>query len=462
MKNYDIAIVGSGPAGYVAAIRAGQLGLKTVIFEKADLGGICLNHGCIPSKTLLKTGQVMTDILNSDDFGIDLGGSKPKVDCAKLMARKDKVIGQLQRGVTGLLKANKADVVKGEAVCKSAGQVECGGEVYSCKNLLIATGSTDIRPSIKGLDAAYKSGFAVDTKAALQIDSVPKTVAVYGSGVYATEFACMYSALGAEVTYLLDADSVMPNIDKEIVKQLETGMRRAKIKIVNAEITGVGKNKITYTSKGKPAELAADRLIVSTGRTANMAGLEKLNLKTIKTATGGQAFQTDEYCRSSSAGVYVIGDANGKTMMAHSASAEAIAVVESVHSGNPRKLNYNNIPVCVYSYPEIAVTGLTEDQAKEQGFDIETSKFNIAANGKALTESQGRGMVKLVIDKKYRQVLGVHILAPNATELISEAVLAIDLEATADDLSLAVHPHPTIAEMVMEAGHLASGKKIHG
>lgn len=460
MKKYDIAIIGAGPAGYVAAIRAGKLGFKTVIFEAEKLGGVCLNHGCIPSKTLIKTAKVLNDVKKADSFGISLKADEISIDCKKLMKRKDKIIRQLNRGVGGLLKAAKVEVVEAFANVKSNTELEANGEIYQFKHLIIATGSSDSVPNFPNIEKFIESNFVINSKTALNLDKIPETMLIYGSGIIATEFACMYNAFGTKVTYLLNTkDKIDEKVDKEIDAEMQKSLKKSGIQIIkDAKITNIGENLVKFTAESKEQEISIEKVLICDTRVSNLKGLEKLNLKLKK-----GRIETDKYLATSVKNVYAIGDVNGNTMLAHGASAEAIALVESLKDNQMKRyVNPENVPVCYYTIPEIASVGITEEEAKTRNIDVGTCKFNISANGKAMTENESVGFVKLIYDKKLREFLGMHILAPNATELISEGVIAKELEACIDNFSLAVHPHPTISEMVMEAAHGACDRKIHG
>ncbi len=454
MAQYDIAILGGGPGGYVAAIRAAQRGAKTVLIEKEALGGVCLNVGCIPTKTLLRSAQVYQDIVDAANFGVIVNG-EVKLDWPTMLSRKNKVVQQLTSGVTQLLKANGVDVRHGYGVVQDKNTIIVDGEEIKTKNLIIATGSRPTILPIPGLQEAMDSGIAVDSTGALAFETIPERFIVVGGGVIGIEFAALFSTLGSKVT-VLEKFSILNGLDSDIQSQMRRFLKRRGVEIFeSADVQRFEGSKVFVEVGGEVREFAGDSILISLGRRPNIDAVADLGLELDK---GG--IKTNAKLETNVPGVYAIGDVNGKQMLAHTASAEGIAAVENILGGSA-EIDYNKIPACVYSFPEIAVVGLTEEQAKEQGYDVQTGMFPFAANGKALAEGQTEGFVKIVADKQYGEVLGIHIVGPNATDLIAEAANALQLESTLYDLAETVHPHPTLSEAVMEAAHVALGQPIH-
>lgn len=456
MKEYDIVVLGGGPGGYVAAIKAAQLGAKTALIEKEKVGGVCLNIGCIPTKTLLRSAKVYEDLMNSEKFGIDiLDKSSVQINWPNMQKRKDGIVSKLTGGVKILLKQNGVDVYDGfgEAVDKNT--IKVNDETIKAKNLIVATGSSAAIPKTPGLIEAFENGYAITSTEALSLDSVPKDFIVIGGGVVGVEFAALYNALGSNVT-ILQRSQILRTLDKDVRETLEKILKNKGINLVyGVDIERYENNNIICKVNGEAKTFSADKILISMGRTPNLKGIEKLNLDIQK-----GAIVTDEGLRTNIPGVYAIGDVNGKYMLAHVASAEGIIAVENI-MGKNEKINYDKVPSCIYTFPEVGVVGLTEKEAIKRGHKVITSSFPMTANGKAMAEGDTDGFVKIVADEKYGEVLGVHIIASHATDMIAEAVTTMELEGTVYDLAKAVHPHPTLSEVVMEAAHGAVDKPIH-
>lgn len=457
MTNYDIIVIGSGPGGYVAAIRASQLGFKTAVVEKSELGGICLNWGCIPTKTLLKSAQVYQDIMNSEKYGINIEDkSKVTINWNAMQNRKDAVVKQLTGGVKALLNQNGVDIYLGHGDVVDKNTLEVNGETLQSKKLIIATGSSAMTPSIPGLKESMDGGYTVNSKGILSLKEVPRELIVIGGGVIGIEFAVLFNALGSHVTILQRSDMILRGVDNEIRATMESILLKKGIDIIyGVNFEKFDKNQLTIKIKEETKILKADTILISLGRKANIQGLEKLNL-----AIDKNSIKTNERLETNVEGVYAIGDVNGKFMLAHVASAEGIVAVENILGGNA-KIDYDKIPSCIYSFPEIGVAGLTEEEAIKRGHEVIVSKFPLKANGKALAEGETQGFIKIVADKKYGEILGVHILASHATDMIAEAVTTMQLEGTVHDVAKAIHPHPTLSEAIMEAAHGAIDKPIH-
>lgn len=452
---YDIIIVGAGPGGYVAAIKAAQLGAKVALVEKENIGGVCLNDGCIPTKTFLKSASVMKTINKSDFYGIMT--TKPTFDWSKIVDRKDKVVKQLTGGISFLLKKNKVDVINGFGEVLSSNKVKVGDITYDTKNVIIATGSSPIIPPIEGAKEAYEKGFLYTSKELLHIKDVPKKLVIVGGGVIGVEFATVFKTFGSDVTIIEKLDTILPMMDEDLFKAYTKTLTKEGIKIVTqAEVTKVLDHQVTYKHDGKETTIDADVILMSVGVKPNSKGLEHLNLKMDRAN-----IITNEYLETSVKGIYAIGDVNGKYMYAHVASHEGVVAVNHILGKPTHKMNYDRVPANIYGTPEIASIGLTEKEAKTRGLDYKVSKVPIQAVGKALADGESEGFIKLIVDNKYLEILGAHIFAYNATELISEFAVAMQAEATAYEIAASIHPHPTLSELTFEAALGAIDKPIH-
>ncbi|HPT82402.1 MAG TPA: dihydrolipoyl dehydrogenase [Limnochordia bacterium] len=451
---YKIAILGGGPGGYVAAIRAAQLGANTVLIEAGELGGVCLNQGCIPTKTLLKSARIYHDILNSEAFGVRVEG-RVSPDWAAMQQRKDGVVSQLNSGVQGLLKQNGVEVVRGWGEVLDPHTIQVSGEKISAEHLIIATGSSPAVLPIPGLQEALHSGNAVTSTGALKLKEIPARLIVVGGGVVGMEFAALFNALGSQVT-VLEKFTVLGSLDADLQRYMQRLLQKKGVEIYNgADIQRFEGSQVVAEIKGESRVFSGDVVLVSLGRRPNLNAVSKLGLELER-----GAIRTNERLETSIPGVYAIGDVNGKQMLAHAASAEGLVAVENILGGSAA-IDYDKVPACIYTFPEVAMVGLTEQEALRRGHEVVVGTFPLAANGKALAEGEAEGLIKIVADQKYGEVLGVHIVAAHATDLISEAVLALELEATVHELAKAIHPHPTFSEAVMEAAHAALGQAIH-
>lgn len=456
MKKYDIVVIGAGPGGYVAAIKAGQLGAKVAIIEKNAIGGVCLNIGCIPTKALIKSARVYQEVLNSEEFGITLDQKSVKVDMEKVVKRKDIVVKKLTTGVAMLLKKNKVDIITGEAKIVDKNNIEVNGETIQTNNIIIATGASPVIPPIPGVKEGIESGLILTSKEALSLNKIPTNLVVVGGGVIGIEFATIYASFGSNVTVIEMADNILVNIDDEVRTAYLKSLKKQNINVITkGAVTKVEKDKVIYTLDGKNHEVPADKVLMSVGMRPNTKGLEHLGFEITR-----QGITTNEKLETTVKGIYAIGDVNGKYMLAHVASAEGIIAAENI-MGKNALMDYNKVPSGIYGTPEIANVGLTEQQAKQQGIDYIVSKFPLVANGKSLAEGEVDGFIKIIANKKYNEIIGVHILAPHATDLISEAVVLMELEGTAYELAKAIHPHPTLSESIMEAAHGIIDKPIH-
>ncbi|MFC0269877.1 dihydrolipoyl dehydrogenase [Metabacillus herbersteinensis] len=468
---YDLVILGGGTGGYVAAIRASQLGLKTAIVEKGKLGGTCLHAGCIPSKALLRSAEVYATTKRSEEFGVVTSGVE--LNFLKVQERKQGIIDQLHKGVQHLMKQGKIDVYAGlgRILGPSIFSPMCGtisvemnngeeNEMLLPKNVIVATGS---RPrSLPGLD--IDGQLVLTSDEALELESLPKSIIIVGGGVIGIEWASMLSDFGVEVTVLEYADRILPTEDREISKEMQRVMKKKGVNIVtNAKVLPETLEKaetVTIKAEYKNEEktFTADKLLVSVGRQANVEGigLENTDIKVVK-----GYIETNDVFQTKESHIYAIGDVIGGLQLAHVASHEGIVAVEHIANENPDPIDYSLVSKCVYSTPEVASVGYTEDEAKEKGLDVKIGKFPFKAIGKALVFGESDGFVKLVVDSKTDDLLGVHMIGPHVTDMISEAGLARVLDATPWEISHTIHPHPTLSEAIGEAALAVYGKSIH-
>jgi dihydrolipoamide dehydrogenase len=460
--DYDLIVIGSGPGGYVAAIRASQLGLKTAIVEKESLGGICLNWGCIPTKALLKSAQVFDYLNHAADYGIKTSGGE--VDFEAVIKRSRGVADGMSKGVQFLMKKNKIDVIIGYGSLKSKGTVSvklADGTTkdFTAKHIILATGGRSRElPNLKQ-DGKKVIGY----RQAMILPQKPKSMVVVGSGAIGIEFAYFYNAIGTKVTVVEFLDNIVPLEDEEISKGLARILKKQGIAIMTAstvesvDTNGDGCRVNVKTASGNIV-LEADVVLSAIGISTNIEGigLEENGVKTDK----GKVL-VDDYYQTNVEGVYAIGDIVKGQALAHVASAEGIICVEKIAGHHPEPLNYNNIPGCTYCWPEVASVGYTEKAAKEAGYEIKVGKFPFSASGKASAAGAKDGFVKLIFDAKYGEFLGAHMLGANVTEMIAEVVTARKLEATGHEIIKSVHPHPTMSEAVMEAAADAYGEVIH-
>ena len=456
--NYDIIVLGSGPGGYVAAIKAAQLGSKVAIIEKDNFGGVCLNWGCIPTKTLLKNAKVYQYILNASKYGIDISeDASVSINWERMLERKSKVVDKLTSGVEYLLKKNKIDIYRGFGKVIDKNTLEVNSQIIKCKSLIISTGSSPILPDIKGLKEGVDSGFILTSKEALEPSEVPKELVILGGGVIGIEFATLYSSLGTKVTIIQKIDKILEFLDHDVTEEMVKLLKKSNVEILyNSTIEKVDGNNITIKKGPQNIVMTPDKLLISIGRFANLEGLENLSLKTYR-----RGIVTNEKLETNIPGVYAIGDVNGVFNLAHVASAEGIVAVENIIKKSNSTIDYNKIPNCIYTSPEMAAAGYNEKDARKKFKDIIVSKFPLSANGKALAEGEDTGFIKIIAESSYGEIVGVHIVAPTATDMISEIVTTMELEGTIYDLAKVIHPHPSLSEIVMEAAHGAIDKPIH-
>lgn len=460
--NYDIMIIGSGPGGYVAAIRAAQLGMKTAVVEREALGGVCLNWGCIPTKALLKSAAVFQYLQHAEDYGIK--AKRVDKDFGQVIVRSRSVAEKMSKGVKFLMKKNKIDVISGTAELKPDGVVtvtDAAGKVmdYSARHIVIATGARSRElPNLKQ-DGTRIIGY----REAMTLKTQPKRMVVVGSGAIGAEFAYFYNTMGTELTLIEYMDRLVPVEDEEISQQLLRSFKSQGIKVMtSSEVIAVNnqgnKTKVTVkTPKGEEI-LETDLVLSAVGVKSN---IEQLGLEAVGIETEGDKITVDDFYRTNIAGYYAIGDVVHGPALAHVASAEGILCVEKIAGMEPKPLDYENIPGCTYCAPEIASVGLTEAQARERGYNIRIGKFPFSASGKATANGKTEGFIKVIYDEKYGEWLGCHMIGEGVTELIAEAVAARKLETTGHEILKAVHPHPTLSEALMEATANAYGEAIH-
>ena len=461
-NKYDLLVIGSGPGGYVAAIRASQLGMKVGVIERSELGGICLNWGCIPTKALLKSAQVFEYISHSEDYGIKVKGAD--ADFGGMIKRSRGVADGMSKGIQFLFKKNKIDHIAGFGKVKGNKTVEVKDETgkivnYTSDHIILATGGRSRELPSMPIDGKKIIGY----REAMVLNKQPKSMVIVGSGAIGVEFAYFYKAIGTEVTIVEFLPNIVPVEDEEVSKQLARTFKKAGMKIMtNSEVTAVdtkGKGcKVTVkTSKGEE-QLDCDIVLSAVGVSTNLEGI---GLEDAGVATDKGKIVVDDYYKTNIPGIYAIGDIVHGPALAHVASAEGIICVEHIAGHSPEPLDYNNIPGCTYCQPEIASVGYTEKAAKDAGYDIKVGKFPFSASGKAKAAGVSDGFVKVIFDAKYGEWLGCHMIGANVTEMIAEAVTARKLETTGHEIIKSVHPHPTMSEAVMEATAAAYDEVIH-
>ncbi len=461
MEKYNLIILGSGPGGYVAAIRASQLGLKTAIIEKENLGGICLNWGCIPTKALLKSAQVFNYLKKASDYGLKISGYEK--DFKSIIDRSRNISSSMSDGVKFLMKKNKIDIIEGHGKILNGKKVEVENNkkkiIVEADNIIIATGARS--RELKNIPQDQKK--VIGYREAMSLKSQPKKMIIIGSGAIGIEFAYFYNAIGTDVTIIEYQKNILPIEDEDISKQLERNFKKNGIKVfTNSEVISIEKKAKNVSAKFKTEKkeetLTADIIISATGIKSN---IENIGLEDIGIAVDNDKILVNDFYETNIPGYYAIGDITKGPALAHVASAEGILCVEKIAGHNVQKLNYDNIPGCTYCSPEVASVGMTEKQAKESGYDILIGKFPFSASGKAKASGNSEGFVKVIFDKKYGEWLGCHMIGEGVTDMIAEAVLGRKLETTGYEILKTVHPHPTMSEAVMEAVADAYGEVIH-
>ncbi len=460
--NYDVIVIGSGPGGYVTAIRASQLGLKTAIIERENLGGICLNWGCIPTKALLKSAQVFEYLNHAKEYGIS--ADNIKADFNAVIKRSRDVADGMSKGIQFLMKKNKIDVIMGTATVKAGKKVEVKAadgklSTVEAKHIIIATGARSRMLPNLPQDGKKIIGY----REAMTLPKLPKTIVVVGSGAIGVEFAYFYATMGTKVTIVEFMPNIVPVEDEEVSKQLEKSLKKTGIEIMTeASVESVDTkgdiSKVNVKTKTGNIVLEAEIVLSAVGIEANITGL---GLETVGIATDKGKIVTDKYYATNVPGYYAIGDCVGGQALAHVASAEGITCVEKIAGVHTEPIDYKNIPGCTYCQPEVASVGMTEKQAKEAGYTLKVGKFPFSASGKASASGAKDGFIKLIFDAKYGEILGAHMIGANVTEMIAEIVAIRKLETTGHELIKTIHPHPTMSEAIMEAAAAAYGEVIH-
>jgi len=460
---FDLVVVGSGPGGYVAAIRASQLGMNTAVIERSELGGICLNWGCIPTKALLKSVQALHYAQHSADYGFEING-EIKPDLAKIVERSRGVSANMSRGIEYLFKKNKITVISGTGKILEKGKVEVTAadntkSVVEAKNIIIATGARANSLPFAPVDGKK----IISYRQALVPETLPKSLAVIGSGAIGSEFAYFYRSLGVEVYLIEYLDNIVPLEDEEVSAQLSRSFRKMGMKVlVSAQVKSVDTSgdicKLTVQTKKGEEVIEAERVLSAVGIVSN---IENIGLEEAGVEVQRGKIKVDSFYSTNVQGIYAIGDVIATPALAHVASAEGICCVEKIAGLNPEAINYDNIPGCTYASPEIGSVGMTEKAAKEKGIEYKTGKFPFTASGKAAAAGDKDGFVKLIIDAKTDKVLGVHMIGANVTEMVSGIVVARNLGVKASDLMHSIHPHPTMSEAIMEAAAASHGEVIH-
>ena len=456
---YDLVVVGAGPGGYVAAIRAAQLGLSTAVVERDELGGVCLNWGCIPSKSLLKNAEILSLIHRGEEFGFYFDNLR--VDYAKAIDRSRGVVDRNTKGIAFLLRKNKVEHIKGEASLRDSHTLEIApeGRVVRAKNVILATGAR-----ARSIPALPIDGERVMTsRHALELKQLPSSVIIVGAGATGMEFAYLYNAYGVKVTVVELLPRVVPNEDEEISHELERALSREGITFMTGagvtEMTPIeGGSRLKVESSNQVTEIEGEKVLVAIGVQANTEGL---GLDSVGVATERGFIQADDNMSTNVPGIYAIGDVTGKLLLAHVASAQGVMAAETISGVESQPLDYVNMPRATYCIPQVASFGLTEQQAREQGYGVKIGKFPFQASGKAVAIAETAGTVKLVVDEKYGELLGAHLIGPEVTELLAELSMARLLEGTTHELGWMVYSHPTLSEVLKEAALDADGGAIH-
>ena len=461
--NFDIIVIGSGPGGYVAAIRASQLGKKVAVIEKAELGGVCLNWGCIPTKALLKSAQILNYLKHSSDYGISINGeAKPNFE--QVIGRSRKVAENMSKGVGFLFKKNNITIINAYGKLVKKGEVQVinpdgSTQIITAENIIIATGARS-----KQLPGIEQNGInIIGYREALSLSQLPESMIVIGSGAIGTEFAYFYNSMGTKVTIIEYFDNIAPLEDNEVSKQLERSYKKAGIKVITgAKVENVISDDnnciVKYTDKKSTSEIIANIVLSAVGITPN---IENIGLEEAGIATENGKIKVNQYYQTNIDGIYAIGDIVPGHALAHVASAEGICCVEKIYGLNPEPIDYTNIPTCVYTVPEIASMGITEQEAISKNIKIKIGKFPFMASGKAAAAGSRDGFIKLIFDAETDKLLGAHFIGDNVTEMISEMIVTKKLGGTGMDLIKTIHPHPSLSEAIMEAAAAAHNEVIH-
>ncbi|EXX86917.1 acetoin dehydrogenase [Paenibacillus darwinianus] len=451
MNAYDVAVIGGGPGGYVAAIRAAKLGLSVVLIEGSELGGTCLNRGCIPTKTLLNAAGMVETVRKAVEWGI--GSDSITLEWSQMVAKQEKVVATLRGGIAGLLKANKVSHIRGWAKVVSAGVIEVSGTMgaetkVTSSKIILANGSKPFVPPIEGLeDVTYHTSDTI-----FDLDRIPNSLTIIGGGVIGVEFAAMFSALGTKVTVIEAAGRIVPMEDEAASRELAKALKKRNVTLLTgAKVTAAQpeaeRAAVKVEQAGGTSVIASDILLVAVGRQPNLSGLDALPL-----AMDGRFVQVNEHLETSIPNIYAVGDLIGGWQLAHVASAEGLVAAANA-SGRQEKIDYKVVPRCIYTHPEIASVGLTEAEARDRGLQVKVEIYSLQGNGKALSMDETGGFVKLVADEKYGEIIGVTMVGPHVTEMITTASAFIHLEGTVHEWANLIHPHPTVSESLNEAAN---------
>ncbi|APQ76686.1 dihydrolipoyl dehydrogenase [Clostridium botulinum] len=457
-----LVVIGGGPGGYVAAIRGAQLGAEVTLIEKERLGGTCLNIGCIPTKVLLHSSELLNEIKEARTLGIEVN-NEVKINWTQFQNRKNTVVNTLVSGVSSLLEHNKVKVINGTAAFEGKSSIKVTkdqgeSENIQFDNVIISSGSVPFIPPIEGRELEG----VIDSTGALSLDSIPKSMVIIGGGVIGIEFANIFNSLGCKVTVIEMLPYILPPVDREISEILKEKLKKDGIDIYNnCKVTKIENNNenlnVSFEEDNDKLNIEAQKVLIAVGRRANISNL---NLESTGVYIEKGCIWVNDNMETNIKGIYAIGDCTGKNMLAHVASDQGIIAVENI-MGKNKKIDYKTVPACVYTKPELASVGLTEEQAKQKGVDYKVGKFPLIYNGKSLIMNDTEGFIKIIVDKKYEEILGVHILGPRATDLITEAALALRLEATLEEIITTVHAHPTIGEAMKEAALAVNKEAIH-
>ena len=451
--DFDVAVIGGGPGGYVCAIKAAKLGKKVILAEKRDLGGTCLNRGCIPTKALLRSAEVYEELLHAAELG--LAAENVSFDYAKIADRKKKTVTRLRGGVAGLLKGNGVTVVSGKAVLTGKDSFSVDGKSYRAANIVLASGSFPAKVPIPGADKQV----VMDSDGVLELEKCPESVVIVGGGVIGIEFATLFNTLGVKVSVIEMLPNIMTGMDDEICDAMKALLMKKGVDIhTGAKVLRIedGLNCV-YEENGAEHRAEGEIVVIAVGRRPDTADM---GLAAAGVAMERGFVTVDEGMRTNVPGIYAIGDITGKIQLAHVASAQGIVAAENT-AGGSKKMRYDRVPACIYTTPEIASAGLTEAKAKETGKNVKIGKFPISGNGRSMIMGESNGFVKIISDAKTGEIYGAHIMAPRATDMIGEIVVAMEAEATIEEIAGAIHPHPTVSEAVMEAAEDTFGMSCH-
>ncbi|MHB1653590.1 MAG: dihydrolipoyl dehydrogenase [Desulfitobacteriaceae bacterium] len=457
-EKFDLTVIGGGPGGYVAAIRACQLGLKVAVIEERQMGGTCLNRGCIPTKSLLHSAKIFHLAKSSSEFGVEI--ENVRFNYKKIVSRKDSVVKQLRSGVESLVKSNGAVMYNGKAMIKDRNTIEITGadtRVIHTDKIIVATGSKPAKPPIPGIEGEL----VLDSDAVLELTECPDRVVIIGGGVIGVEFATVFNALGREVTIVEMMDAIVPGIDVEISSALRKSLEKRGVKIfTGAKVTSIEsdhKAACNFETNGSVQRTEVDRVIVAIGRKPNTNGI---GLENIGVDLEKGFIQVNDRLETSVKDIYAIGDVTGKIQLAHVASAQGLVAAANA-AGQSHTMNYSIVPSCIYTSPEIAAVGLTESEALNKGYKVKIGRFPVSINGKSMIMGEKEGLIKIITDEITGEILGTQIMGPRATDMIAEICVAMKLEATIEEVAATIHPHPTVSEIIMEAAHDVEGLCVH-